>query len=120
MTIESNQTIYKILGRDKWKQAEVDGVFQGAAIDLTDGYIHFSTATQVAETAARHFAGRADLLLLAVDTRGLGDQLRWETSRGGELFPHLYCDLELANVKWVKEIQQDETGIHQFAGLGIE
>ncbi len=81
-----------------WREAARDGVFRGAPIDLADGYIHFSTAAQVAETAARHFAGATDLVLVAVDAAALGDALRWEPSRGGALFPHLYGTLPLSAV----------------------
>jgi uncharacterized protein (DUF952 family) len=88
--------IYKILGAVQWREARARGVFDGAGIDLADGYIHFSTAAQVRETAARHFAGRDDLMLLTVDLARLpATALRWEPSRGGELFPHLYAALDL-------------------------
>ena len=85
--------IYKIVPASLWREAEAAGTFAGAAIDLQDGYIHFSTAEQVRETAARHFAGQEDLLLVAFDTERLGPALRWEPSRGGALFPHLYAAL---------------------------
>ena len=93
----SHALIYKIVPRPLWEAARAEGVFRGAPVDLADGYIHFSTAEQVAETARRHFAEQADLLLLRVDTAQLGD-LRWEPSRGGDLFPHLYEPLPLAAV----------------------
>ena len=80
------------------------GVFTGALIDVTDGFIHFSTASQAAETARRHFAGQADLLLVAIDADRLGAALRYEASRGGDLFPHLYAPLELSAVRWVKPL----------------
>jgi uncharacterized protein (DUF952 family) len=83
-------TIYKICTHAQWRDAVSEGVFRGAPVDLHDGYIHFSTAAQVVETAAKHFAGQDDLLLIAIDTASLGDALRWEPSRGGDLFPHLY------------------------------
>ena len=88
-------TIYKILPASLWTEAQRAGVFRGAAIDLTDGYIHFSTAEQAAETAAKHFAGQTDLMLLHVDADALGDALKWEPSRGGALFPHLYAELDV-------------------------
>src|SRR5205085_11690410 len=81
-----------------WCEAERAGVFAGAPVDHADGFIHFSTAAQVAETAARHFAGKEDLLLLAVDAAVLGPALRYEPSRGGQLFPHLYGTLPLSAV----------------------
>lgn len=96
--------IYKLLPSREWETAESAGVFAGSEVDLRDGYIHFSTAEQVRETARRHFAGRTGLTLLAVDTRRLGDALRWEPSRGGDLFPHLYADLPVDAVTWVAEL----------------
>src|SRR5829696_831278 len=97
-------TIYKICDAALWREAERAGVFGGAPIDLADGYVHFSTAGQVAETAARHFAGEADLVLVAVDVAALGPALRHERSRGGALFPHLYGTLPLSAVRWVKPL----------------
>jgi uncharacterized protein (DUF952 family) len=88
--------IYKLLDRRAWEAALAEGVFSGSAVDLADGFIHFSTAAQAAETARRHFAGQADLMLVAVDPDRLGATLRWEPSRGGELFPHLYGPLPTA------------------------
>src|SRR5690348_17270042 len=96
--------IYKICPKGLWTQAEQDGVFAGAPVDLADGYIHFSTAAQARETAARHFAGQADLLLVAVPTQALGDALRWEPSRGGALFPHLYDKFRPGDAAWVKPL----------------
>jgi len=100
-------TIYKICGTALWREAERSGVFAGAPVDRADGYIHFSTAGQVAETAARHFAGQADLVLVAVDAAALGTALRHEPSRGGALFPHLYGTLPLSAVRWVKPLPLD-------------
>ncbi|MCF2530928.1 DUF952 domain-containing protein [Yinghuangia soli] len=96
--------IYKLLTGEEWESAEAEGVFAGSAADRADGYIHFSTAAQVAETARRHFAGVPGLTLLAVDAGALGDDLRWEPSRGGDLFPHLYADLPTSAVTWVAEL----------------
>jgi uncharacterized protein (DUF952 family) len=110
-------TIYKICPQGLWREAQECGVFRGAAIDLTDGFIHFSTAGQVAETAARHFAGAADLLLIAVDAESLGGALRWEPSRGSALFPHLYGTLPLAAVRWVKPLPLGRDGRHAFPEL---
>ena len=106
-------TIYKICPRMLWEKAEADGVFTGAAIDLADGFIHFSTASQAVETARRHFAGQDDLLLVAVDAAVLGDKLVYEVSRGGDLFPHLYGPLSLEAVRWVKPLALTEQG-HVF------
>lgn len=90
--------IYKLVGADEWRSAAAAGEWRGSAVDIADGYLHFSTATQAVETAARHFAGRRDLVLLAVDASRLGAALRWEPSRGGALFPHLYAALPTAAV----------------------
>jgi uncharacterized protein (DUF952 family) len=86
--------IYKILPRAEWEQALARGRFEGSQIDLKDGFIHFSSASQAQETARRHFHGQGDLMLVAVPAEALGASLRWEPSRGGDLFPHLYGPLE--------------------------
>jgi uncharacterized protein (DUF952 family) len=110
--------IYKICSEALWREAERAGVFAGAAIDLEDGYIHFSTAAQAAETAARHFAGQGELVLVAVAAEALGDSLRWEPSRGGDLFPHLYGPLRLDAVRWVRALPLGPDGRHVFPELG--
>jgi uncharacterized protein (DUF952 family) len=110
-------TVYKIVDRPAWQKAVADGVFVGAAVDLADGFVHFSTALQVAETAARHFAGRADLLLVAVDVAALGRGLVFEPSRGGDLFPHLYAPLDLAAVVEVTDLPLGPDGRHLFPEL---
>lgn len=92
--------IYKIFRDTEWQQFQTQGHSKGAPIDLSDGYIHISTADQVAETVAKHFAGEADLMILALNSDALGDALIWEPSRGGALFPHLYRDLNIADVIW--------------------
>jgi uncharacterized protein (DUF952 family) len=112
------QVIYKVCSANEWREAERAGAFRGAAIDLTDGFIHFSTGEQVRETAARHFAGKADLVLVAVATAALGPALRWEPSRGGALFPHLYGVLTLDTVLWVKPLPLGPDGAHAFPELG--
>ena len=94
-------TIYKICTADEWRDAERAGAYRGSAVDRRDGFIHFSTAEQAAETAAKWFAGQHDLVLVAVDAAALGDRLKWEPSRGGALFPHLYGELPLAAVRRV-------------------
>ena len=94
--------IYKICDAAMWHAAESAREFRGAGIDVKDGYIHFSSADQVAETVAKHFAGAADLVLVAVDAAALGAALKWEPARGGALFPHLYGTLPLSAVLWVK------------------
>lgn len=95
-------TIYKITPRGPWQEAERRRRYHGSPVDRADGFIHFSTADQVKETAAKHFAGQADLLLVAVDGDALGDRLRWEPSRGGALFPHLYGSLPIKAVLWTR------------------
>jgi uncharacterized protein (DUF952 family) len=97
-------TIYKICDAALWRSAEQAGAFHGAAIDTSDGYIHFSTGAQVRETAAKYFAGLADLVLVAVDGEALGASLRYEPARGGALFPHLYGVLPMSAVLWVKPL----------------
>ena len=110
-------TIYKIAPRDLWAQAEEAGIFTGAPVDIADGYIHFSTYTQVHETAAKHFAGQTDLLLVSVDVTALGDALKYEASRGGALFPHLYAALPMSAVTKVEPLPLDKDGLHIFPGL---
>ena len=109
--------IYKIISAPEWRMAEAAGVFRGATIDLADGYIHFSTAEQARETAAKHFVGQNDLLLVAVDATRLGDALKWEVSRGGALFPHLYAPLSLDAVTGVAPLPLAADGAHDFTGL---
>jgi uncharacterized protein (DUF952 family) len=109
--------IYKICSRAQWREAEAAGRFDGAPVDLEDGYIHFSTSSQVRETAARHFAGKDDLLLVAVDAGRLGGDLRWEPSRGGDLFPHLYAPLPVSAAVWVKPLPLAADGGHDFPEL---
>ena len=106
--------ILKICTRGQWQQAEAAGVFHGASIDLTDGFIHFSSAAQVKETARRHFAGQDDLVLVSVEAEDLGGALRWEPSRGGDLFPHLYAPLPLTAVRSVEPLPLGEAGAHVF------
>lgn len=112
--------IYKIFRAPEWAALRRDATTTGAPIDVSDGYIHFSTAAQAAETAARHFAGADDLFLIAVETAGLGDALKWEASRGGALFPHLYRDMAIADVHWAQPLPLTD-GVHQFpAGAGFD
>jgi uncharacterized protein (DUF952 family) len=109
--------IYKIATVAQWRAAEAVGVFEGAPIDLADGYIHFSTGAQVAETLAKHFAGQLELLLVSVESDSLGAALRWEVSRGGALFPHLYATLPVSSVLAVHEIPVGLDGRHVFHGI---
>lgn len=106
--------IYKICPTRLWEEAEAAGVFRGATVDIQDGFIHFSTAAQVAETAAKHFTGQHDLVLVAVDGDALGRALRWEPSRGGDAFPHLYGPLPLSAVCGVFPLPLSPDGLHVF------
>jgi len=110
-------TIYKICENALWREAERAGLFRGAPVDARDGFIHFSTAAQVRETASRHFAGAADLMLIAVEASALDGALRWEVSRGGDLFPHLYGPLPLAAVLWAKPLPLGGDRRHVFPEL---
>jgi uncharacterized protein (DUF952 family) len=110
-------TLYKICPAALWREATRAGRFRGSEVDARDGFIHFSTAAQVAETAARHFAGERDLVLLQVDAARLGAALKWEPSRGGALFPHLYGDLALAAVRKVDALPLGPDGRHAFPPL---
>ncbi len=107
--------IYKIVPESLWREAEAAGVFAGAPVDRTDGFIHLSSAEQVRETAARHFAGKTDLLLVTVDAEALQPGLRWEPSRGGALFPHLYGPLALDAVRAVTPLRLGPDGLHDFS-----
>jgi uncharacterized protein (DUF952 family) len=110
-------TIYKICSAELWRDAQQAGRFRGAPLDLADGFIHFSSAAQVAETAAKHFAGAAGQVLVAVDGGLLGEALKWEPSRGGDLFPHLYGGLSLDAVKWARPLRLGADGRHVFPEL---
>lgn len=103
--------VYKILKASAWEDALRAGRFDGAAIDLADGYIHLSSAGQAPETARRHFSGQAGLTLIAFDSADLGAALRWEPSRGGDLFPHLYGPLDPALALEVRPLHLDEAGV---------
>ena len=107
-------TIYKICTASEWRAAERAGVYRGSAVDHRDGFIHLSTAEQAAETAAKHFAGERDLVLVAVDAAALGAALKWEPSRGGALFPHLYGELALSAVRRVDPLPLDANGRQVF------
>lgn len=109
--------IYKIISKKLWQDAEKTGVFMGAPVDLADGFIHFSTAAQVQETARRHFKGQSDLLLLTLDDQELGEALIYEPSRGGDLFPHLYAPLSTNHVMRVASLPLLADGTHDFEGL---
>ena len=110
-------TVYKICPLPLWQEAEAGGAFAGAPVDRADGYIHLSTAAQVQETAARHFGGQADLVLVAVDAAALGESLVFEPSRGGDLFPHLYAPLPVSAASWVRPLPLGPDGVHLFQDL---
>jgi uncharacterized protein (DUF952 family) len=109
--------IYKICPASAWREAERQGVYQGSADDIRDGFIHFSTASQVAETASKHFFGQTGLFLIAVDADLLGEALRWEPSRNDELFPHLYGQLDLGAVTAVLDLRARSDGTHDIPEL---
>jgi uncharacterized protein (DUF952 family) len=110
-------TIYKICEQVLWRSAEAVGQFRGSPDDVRDGFIHFSTAAQLVGTAAKHFAGQSGLILAAVDADMLGTELKWERSRGGELFPHLYAPLPLRAVCWVRPLPDEVDGARPLPEL---
>jgi len=112
-----SRLIYKICPAPLWRQAEERGFFAGAPVDREDGFIHFSTATQVKETAAKHFKRRSELLLIAVEEEQLGEALKYEVSRGGDLFPHLYGPLPVAAVSRVEPLPLGPDGQHIFPAI---
>jgi uncharacterized protein (DUF952 family) len=109
--------IYKISSASAWREAERQGVYRGSADDIRDGFIHFSLPSQLAETARKHFLGQTGLFLIEVDADALGDALRWEPSRGDELFPHLYGELDLGAVTNVLEMHARSDGSHDIPEL---
>ena len=102
--------IYHMCRADEWAAAVAAGSYRGSSQDLADGFIHFSTAAQVAGTAAKHFAGQPGLVLVAVDGDALGSALKWERSRGNDLFPHLYAPLPLSAVRWARPLSDEIDG----------
>ena len=106
--------VYKIVPRVLWQEARQNGAFEGAPIDVKDGFIHFSTAAQARDTARLHFAGMDDLLLVAVEGDALGEALKFEPSRGGDLFPHLYARLPVEAVLWERPLPLGDDGLHVF------
>jgi uncharacterized protein (DUF952 family) len=109
--------IYKICSASAWREAERQGVYGGSADDIRDGFIHFSTGSQLAETARKHFFGQTGLFLIEVDADALGDALRWEASRNDELFPHLYGELDLGAVIGVFDLHTRSDGAHDIPEL---
>ena len=109
--------IYHLARKSAWDQAEKTGIYTGTPEDLADGFMHFSTAAQVAESAAKHRAGEKDLILVGAEGDDLGEALKWEESRGGQLFPHLYADLSLSAVKLAMPLELGPDGLHLFPEL---
>jgi uncharacterized protein (DUF952 family) len=109
--------IYHLAREAGWRDAQRTGTYRGTAEDRADGFLHFSTGGQVAESAARHRKGETDLILVAVESEALGDALRWEPSRGGALFPHLYGALPVASVRWTQPLPLGDDGLHRFPAL---
>ncbi len=109
--------IYKICSASAWREAERSGIYRGSADDARDGFIHFSTAAQVEETARKHFFGQHALFLVEVEAGALGDALRWEPSRNGENFPHLYGELDLGAVRGVYDLPARSDGYHEIPEL---
>lgn len=107
-------TAYKLVDRAEWAAARAAGAYAGSTVDRPDGYIHLSGAGQLAETARRHYAGRADLMLVTVDLSALGDGLKWEASRGGALFPHLYGPLPISAAVGERPLSVDADGVMRF------
>ncbi len=99
--------IFKVFRRPEWDEFAAEGRTIGAPVDRADGFIHFSTAGQLEETIRKHFAGESDLVLVAMEVNSAGRWLKWEASRGGQLFPHLYRDLEKADVVWSRTLTED-------------
>ena len=98
------KVVYKVLTPPEWEEARIKGVFSGSAVDLRDGFIHFSTAAQTVETVSKHFSDAGELVLAAVNVDALGAALRWEPSRGGALFPHLYGSLRVSDILWTRPL----------------
>lgn len=120
--LSRKKLIFHMCRADEWRQAEARGAYAGSSQDLSDGFIHFSAGNQVVESAAKHRAGQKDLLLLSVDQERLPDgMLKWEASRGGQLFPHLYGALPILAAVRVDPLPLDESGFHAFPqDLGID
>ena len=113
----AERLIYHLCRRAEWQAAEAAGRYRGSSQDEADGFIHFSTAEQLAASAAKHRAGQSDLVLVAVDPAALGEALKWEASRGGALFPHLHGALPLASVRWTAPVALGPAGRHLLPAL---
>lgn len=115
--MSDKNVVYKITSQQEWNAALAANHYPGAPIDLADGFMHFSTGEQAAETARKHFRGQKDLLLVAVDTTVYGDAMKWEVSRGGALFPHLYDTFDMKSVVWTRPIETDSDGVPRITFL---
>jgi len=111
------ETIYHMCRKDEWEAAQTTGYYSGSSQDQADGFIHFSNKDQIVESAAKHRAGQDGLLLIAVDAEALGDALKWEESRGGQLFPHLYGDLPVGAVSKAEDLPLGPDGKHIFPAM---
>lgn len=105
---------YKVVDRDEWDAAVAAGAYAGSEVDRADGYIHMSTRAQLPETARKHYADRRDLVLVTVELSGLGEALKWEASRGGDLFPHLYAALPATTAVTARSLSVDADGTPRF------
>ncbi|MFA7429053.1 MAG: DUF952 domain-containing protein [Rhodospirillaceae bacterium] len=117
---QAGQRLYRLLPAADWRQAVADGAYRGAAHDAADGFIHLSTADQVEETAAKHYGGVPDLMVLTVDSARLDGEVKWEPSRGGKLFPHLYGTVPLEAVLGAELVATDRDGAYTFPHLRDE
>lgn len=116
----TDATAFKIIDAAEWRDARAAGAYAGSAVDLADGYIHLSSQAQLAETAAKHYAGRSDLMLLDVDLASLGEAIVWEPSRGGALFPHIYGPLTVAAVTRERSLSVTSEGVMVFEEASSE
>lgn len=115
--MQTAKTIYHLARKASWEEATAHGVYTGTPEDRADGFLHFSTAAQIVVSAAKHRAGEKDIILVAVAPDVLGDALKWEPSRGGDLFPHLYGELSMDHVAWSAPLPLGEDGVHRFPEL---
>jgi uncharacterized protein (DUF952 family) len=118
MPTDDSHVIYKVCTATEWHAAAAAGAYRGSVVDLQEGFIHFSTRAQLAETLRRHFTGQRDLVLVAVDPDDVRGSLRWEPSRGGDLFPHLYGELPVAFARHVSPLDVDDDGHARASGEG--
>lgn len=117
---EAGQRIFRLMSMTDWRQMVSDGLFRGAPHDVADGFIHLSSADQVEETAAKHYADVADLMVLTVDSRRVDGEVKWEPSRGGALFPHVYGTIPVEAVLAAESVERDRDGSFLFPSLRDE